>query len=116
MNPKEFKKILKEAVREVFQEEIKGILIEALKGNKDTILENKKPYSIVEKDSIEPKINHVRDDLRKRILGGENSFTTDIIPHQHSGYNPPPTNTAGEGSVLPPGEVSLDQIMNMFNK
>jgi hypothetical protein len=30
-------------------------------------------------------------------------------------YTPPPVNTIGEGSSLPSGEVSLDQIMGIMN-
>ena len=36
--------------------------------------------------------------------------------HSQQGYNPPAgISTAGEGSTLPPGEVSIDQIANLMS-
>jgi hypothetical protein len=52
------------------------------------------------------------------MIGGE--FDTVITANSsmvQPAYVPPPVNTTGEGSSLPPGEVSLDQIMGiMTNK
>ena len=50
------------------------------------------------------------------MIGGE--FDTTITAnssHAQPVYTPPPVNTAGEGSSLPGGEVSLDQIMGLMN-
>ena len=50
------------------------------------------------------------------MIGGE--FDTIISAnssHAQPAYTPPPVSTAGEGSSLPGGEVSLDQIMGIMN-
>jgi hypothetical protein len=113
MKQSDFKKILKEAVREVFQEEMKEILLEAVKGNKQPIREN------INSNKPKPDENAVKNfrmNLMNSIMGEDDSptFTTNNL-HQPT-YTPPPINTAGEGSTLPPGEVGLDQIMGLFNK
>ena len=36
--------------------------------------------------------------------------------HAQPAYTPPPVSTTGEGSSLPGGEVSLDQIMGLMTK
>jgi hypothetical protein len=113
MKQSDFKKILKEAVREVFQEEIKGILLEAVKGNKQPITEN---INISKPLPDENNIKSFRANLMNSIMGDDSpTFTTNNIQHKPA-YVPPPINTAGEGSALPPGEVGLDQIMGLFNK
>jgi hypothetical protein len=55
--------------------------------------------------------------LMNSVIGGDDypTFTTNNIQHQPA-YTPPPVNTSGEGSALPPGEVGLDQIMGLFNR
>ena len=114
MKQSDFKKILKEAVREVFQEEMKEILLEAVKGNKQPITEN---INSTKSKPDENNVKNFRMNLMNSIMGGDGSptFTTDNIQHQPA-YVPPPVNTAGEGSALPPGEVGLDQIMGLFNR
>lgn len=114
MKQSDFKKILKEAVREVFQEEMKEILLEAVKGNKQPITEN---ISSNKPKPDENAVKNFRMNLMNSIMGGDDSpmFTTNNLQHQPA-YVPPPVNTSGEGSALPPGEVGLDQIMGLFNK
>jgi hypothetical protein len=111
MKQSEFKKMLKEAVREVFQEEMKEILLEAIKNNKQPIIEN----NITKPKPDEEVVKSFRKSLMTSIMGENDShtFTTNNI---QLAYTPPPINTIGEGSALPPGDVSLDQIMNLFNK
>ena len=43
MKQSEFKKLIKESVREAIQEELKDILLEAVKGNKQSIVESYQP-------------------------------------------------------------------------
>jgi hypothetical protein len=59
MKPSEFKKLIKESVREAIQEELKDILLEAVRSNKQPITESYR----------------VSDD---RTL----NFNTNSIPHQ----------------------------------
>jgi hypothetical protein len=108
MKPNEFKKMLKEAVREVFQEEMKEILLEAVRSPKTVVTENTQPI----KSNIPVDIKR---NLRS-MIGGE--FDTTISANSsmvQPSYTPPPINTMGDGSSLPPGEVSLNQIMGIMN-
>ena len=105
------KKLIKEAVREAIQEEIKDILLEAVRSPKTVVNENAIPYSTT---------THTNPDIKRNLramIGGE--FDTTISAnssHAQSAYAPPPINTVGEGSSLPGGEVSLDQIIGLMNK
>jgi hypothetical protein len=107
------KKLIKEAVREAIQEEIKDILLEAVRSPKTVVNENANPipYSTT---------THINPDIKRNLramIGGE--FDTTISAnssHVQSVYSPPPVNTVGEGSSLPGGEVSLDQIIGLMNK
>jgi hypothetical protein len=123
MKQNEFKKMLKEAVREVFQEEMKEILLEAVKGNKQPIRENINSMGIIPgpiSSKLKPDENIVKNfraNLMSSMMGDdENNFRTFTTDNLQPSYTPPPVNTAGEGSTLPPGEVGLDQIMGLFNR
>ena len=103
------KKLIKEAVREVFQEEMKEILLEAVRSPKTVVTENTQPI----KSNIPVDIKR---NLRS-MIGGE--FDTTITANSsmiQPAYTPPPVNTVGEGSSLPDGEVNLNQIMNLMNR
>ena len=104
------KKLIKEAVREVFQEEMKEILLEAVRSPKTVVTE-----------TVQPTKTNIPVDIKRNLrsmIGGE--FDTVITANSsmvQPTYVPPPVNTTTEGSSLPLGEVSLDQIMGiMTNK
>jgi hypothetical protein len=60
-------------------------------------------------------VNHdLRRNLRSMIGGEFDTTITANSSHVQPAYTPPPVNTAGEGSSLPGGEVSLDQIMGLM--
>jgi hypothetical protein len=112
------KKLIKEAVREAIQEELKDILLEAVKSPKTVVQENYIP--VPPQPSItQPNGTTVNHDLRRNLrnmVGGEfDAVITANSSHAQPTYTPPPVNTAGEGSSLPGGEVSLDQIMGIMN-
>jgi len=105
------KKLIKEAVREAIQEEIKDILLEAVRSPKTVVNENANPIPYSTTTHINPD---VKRNLRA-MIGGE--FDTTITAnsfHTQPAYTPPPVSTVGEGSSLPGGEVSLDQIMGLM--
>jgi hypothetical protein len=112
------KKLIKEAVREAIQEELKDILLEAVKSPKTVVQET---YVPVSPTSINTQPSHttVNHDLKRNLrsmIGGEfDAVITANSSHVQPTYTPPPVNTAGEGSSLPGGEVSLDQIMGIMN-
>jgi hypothetical protein len=107
------KKLIKEAVHEAIQEEIKDILLEAVRAPKTVVNENANPIPYTTKPStINPDIKR---NLRN-MIGGE--FDATIVAnssHTQPAYTPPPISTTGEGSSLPGGEVSLDQIMGLMS-
>ena len=116
------KKLIKDAVREAIQEELKDILLEAVKSPKTIVQEawtsNPIPVPPQPPLSFPTSGTTVNHDLRHNLrgmIGGE--FDTTISAnssHAQPAYTPPPVNTAGEGSSLPGGEVSLDQIMRIM--
>jgi hypothetical protein len=112
------KKLIKEAVREAIQEEIKDILLEAVKSSKTVVQETYIPVS-PSTVNIQPSNTTVNHDLRRNLrnmIGGEfDTVITANSSHVQPSYTPPPVNTVGEGSSLPGGEVSLDQIMGIMN-
>ena len=115
------KKLIKEAVREAIQEEIKDILLEAVRSPKTVVSETytgTNPFlnqPVIATPSTSTNINpDIKRNLRA-MIGSE--FDTTISAnssHAQSAYTPPPVSTVGEGSSLPGGEVSLDQIMGLM--
>jgi hypothetical protein len=125
MKSSEFKKIIKEAVKEAIQEELREIILEAVKAPKGTPIGvggfGTVSSTITETTNVKP----IREKYKSLVEGIENSnapmFNMTSQDAQgyggHVPYVPPRTaNTAGEGSALPPGEVSLDQLMSLMNK
>lgn len=109
------KKLIKEAVREAIQEELKDILLEAVKSPKAVVQENYIPVPTYQ-PPVTSTINHdLKRNLRSMIGGEFDATITANSSHVQPAYVPPPVNTAGEGSSLPGGEVSLDQIMGIMN-
>lgn len=104
------KKLIKESVREVFQEEMKEILLEAVRS----------PKTQVVTETVQPVKSNLPVDIKRNLrnmIGGE--FDTVITANSsmvQPAYTPPPISTIGDGSSLPDGEVNLDQIMNLMNK
>jgi hypothetical protein len=110
------KNLIKTAVREAIQEELKDILLEAIKSPKTVVQETYTPVvASTHTQQSSPSINHDFRRNLKNMIGGE--FDTMISAnssHAQPAYTPPPVNTIGEGSSLPGGEVSLDQIMGLM--
>jgi hypothetical protein len=125
MDTKVFKKLIKEAVREAIQEELKDILLEAVGAPKTIVQESYvQPVQTLASNPTAPSIN--ARDKYKELLGGMMESRNGNISMTSNdalgfgaqpGYRPPATtNTAGEGSALPAGEVNLDQIMGLISK
>jgi hypothetical protein len=113
------KKLIKEAVREAIQEEIKDILLEAVRSPKTVVQESHTPTNnsymtpTQQKTGITPDIKR---NLRAMIGGEFDTTITATSAMAQPTYTPPPVNTVGDGSSLPPGEVNLNQILNLMNK
>ncbi len=48
------------------------------------------------------------------MVSGEFGTISATSANTQPAYTPPPTNTVGEGTSLPAGEVSLNQIMGLM--
>ena len=109
------KKLIKEAVREVIQEELKDILLEAVKSPRAVVQETYTPVPAYQQSST---VNHdLKRNLRSMIGGEFDTMISANSSHAQPSYTPPASaNTMGEGSSLPGGEVSLDQIMGLMTK
>ena len=110
------KKLIKEAVREAIQEEIKDILLEAVRAPKNVVNENTDPLAFNRKTTSTNINPDIKRNLRNMIGGEFDTMITANSSHAQPAYTPPPVSTVGEGSSLPGGEVSLDQIMGLMTK
>ncbi len=109
MKTSDFKKIIKESVKEAIKEELKEILLEALKSPKTMVKENLQPKPSSTDYLTQRKA--YADILNSMSTGQDTlSFNTDSVAFQ-----PRSIDTAAEGSSLPQGEVSLNQIMKLTN-
>ena len=106
-----FKKLIKEAVREVIQEELKDILLEAVRAPKQQVVENIQPQKVVEGPAMS---SNEKRTAYQNILGDmQTSFGTQDVaqPLQLTGN----IDTASPNGQLPQGNVSMDQIMGLMN-
>jgi hypothetical protein len=115
MDVTKFKKIIKESVREVIQEELRDILLEAVKAPKNVVTENVQPFNNTQSNTQPSKqltpserramFGNILEDMQS---GGMAS--TENIPFRSVGPVDP------MNGQLPEGELGLDQIMNLMNK
>jgi len=122
MKPSELKSFIKEAVREAIQEELKDILLEAVRAPKAPIQEayqmhpvtvNATTTQVPQKSSAEKRamMESIMGDMRR----GQDTlnFTTQNIAANTLQVTPG-MNTTGDGSKLPDGNVGLDMIMGLM--
>jgi hypothetical protein len=109
MKPSELKKFIKDAVREVIQEELKDILLEAVRTPKQVVRESYTPQP-----THTPTIPPITMDRRQSYMDilGETamSFTSQDVTRFNPGVNVDPIN-----GQLPAGDLGMDQIMNLIN-
>ena len=123
MKPSEFKTLIKEAVKEVFQEELKEILLEAVRAPKGVAVGNGGYGTVTEsKDTYAQP--HIEQPKQLTAAERRNMFAGMIEEMQHGGA----ANTAYQGTMnplapadtvngaLPEGQVGLDMIMNLMKK
>ena len=118
MKSSEFKKIVKSAVKEAIQEELKDILFEAFKSQKGTspIVENiqyDQPQHLSSSPTIQPEISlaEKRAKYKEALNGTQLNFTSNDV----QSFNPQPGADAINGS-LGGGSVSMDQITSLMGK
>jgi len=111
----ELKKVLKETVREVIQEELKDILLEAVKTPKvvtqTPVMESYNPSIPTPSPTTPVMSSQEKRDAYKNILGETAaSFNT----NNAQTFKPNPGMDMANGA-LPDGNVGMDQIMNLMN-
>jgi hypothetical protein len=124
MKPSELKSFIKEAVREAIQEELKDILLEAVRAPKLPIQETYQ-MSPVAIDTTLPQLPQKtateKRAMMESIMGdmrrGQDTlnFTTQNLAANTLQVTPG-MNTTGDGTKLPEGNVGLDMIMGLMNK
>lgn len=120
MKLSQLKTIVKEAVKEAIQEEMKDILIEAVRAPKSVVYENSSstPPSInpvAQQKMPEDKRMAMKENIQNVLGGmmpganGTLSATTANIPLQVGS-----SDTTSPNGSLPDGNVSMDQIMGLM--
>ena len=114
MKVNQLKTIIKQAVKEAIQEEMKDILLEAIKTPKTQIQENtpvkQKPLDKKDKKVIRENYMSVLNGMMPGA-NGTLSVTSADVPMQVNG----PIDTTSANGSLPQGTVSMDQIMGLMN-
>ena len=120
MKLSQLKTIVKEAVKEAIQEEMKDILIEAVRSPKQTVYENRMGTPTMDVATPTSMSTDSRMAMRENIqnvLGGMMpgangtlSATSADIPLQVGSGD-----TTSPNGSLPQGNVSMDQIMGLMN-
>ena len=129
MKLSQLKTIVKEAVKEAIQEEMKDILIEAVRAPKSVVYENSigtpntnvgtpGPMNpIAQQKMPEDKRMAMKENIQSVLGGmmpganGTLSATSKNIPLQMTG----PVDTTSPNGTLPQGNVSMDQIMGLMS-
>ena len=127
MKPSELKSFIKEAVREAIQEELKDILLEAVRAPKAPIVETSVrggEYNISNTAVIPQKSATEKKAMMESIMGdmrrGQDTLSFNSADARGMGVTAntlqvaPGMNTSGEGSSLPAGNVGLDMIMGLM--
>ena len=119
MKSSEFKKIVKLAVKEAIQEELKDILFEAFKSQKsstpivENVQRNQIPNHTFASTPTQPPISlaEKRAKYEEALNGTQLNFTSNDV----QSFNPQPGADVINGS-LGGGSVSMDQITSLMGK
>lgn len=112
MKLSELKNVVKDAVKEAIQEEMKDILLEAVRSPKQVVSTPavaSKPIQETDRLKLRENMMNVLDGMRPGANGTLNATSADV-PMQVTG---PVDNANGS---LPQGNVSMDQIMGLMNQ
>jgi len=120
MKLSQLKNIVKEAVKEAIQEEMKDILLEAVRSPKQTVYENKvgtpttdvaapTPMSTDSRIAMRENIQNVLGGMMPGANGTLSATSADIPLQVGSG------DTTSPNGSLPNGNVSMDQIMGLMS-
>ncbi len=115
MKSSEFKKIVKSAVREAIQEELKDILFEAFKSQKSTSPITENIQYNQQQPLIPPQPEVSLADKRAKYEEALNGTQLNFTSNDVQSFNPQPGADAINGS-LGGGSVSMDQITSLMSK
>jgi hypothetical protein len=111
MKLNELRKVIREEVKAAIQEELKDILLEAVRSPKPAITEN---LSVAATTKPDPEAQKAfRQQMLSQMAAGNGNMN--LTTEDTNTFRPGPMATA-EGSSLPPGNVGLDQIMGLIKK
>jgi hypothetical protein len=108
-------------MKEAIQEELKDILLEAVRSNKQPITES---YRVSDDRTLSFNTNAIPHQQTKSPVNTKKAYM-DILGEMSqgpkSGFDGEfkvsgPVNTMSEGSALPEGQVGLDQIMGLIKR
>jgi len=112
MKTSEFQKLIKKVVKEAIHEELKDILLEALKSSKSQISENSSLGSLKETKSPD---NISYAEKRKKYADILNETKLSFTSNDVNKFVPNPNMDVTKGE-LPPGDVDLSQIQQFISK
>ncbi len=112
MNTKEFKKLIKVAVKEAIKEELTDILLEAMNTNANVLKENTDRTLTFNSNSI-PRTSQpmAQQDIRASYM--QMLSETTPLTHMDKGTFIPPADPVNGN--LGTGEVPMDMIMGLMN-
>jgi len=110
MKSTDFKKIIKEAVREAIQEELKDILLEAVRSPKQVVRESYAPPAQTSQPSYAPPSVDFRSKYAEVLGETAMSFTSQDAQPAFRPQSSDPVN-----GNLGTGELGMDQIMGLLN-
>lgn len=118
MKLNELKKVIKQSVKEAIQEEMKDILLEAIKSSKQPIVENRTdaPVNYAPTATAEtPKFDRaqVRENYMN-VLGDMAAGKTVTTSNIGKPLQVTSADTTSPNGSLPEGEVGMGQIMNLM--
>ena len=112
MKSTELKKMIKDAVKEAIQEEMKDILLEAVRAPKGSSV-------AVVQESVQPQLSNSQPQMsaeqRRNVYEQAlNETTLSFNSSQAQTFRPPAGYDPANGT-LPSGEVDMSQIMNLMS-
>jgi len=127
MKLSQLKSIVKDAVKEAIQEEMKDILIEAVRSPKQTVYENRmgtpttnvaapNPMNPVMQSSLPETDKATLRENMMNVLDGMRPGANGTLSANTSNVPLQVTSTDTMNGSLPQGEVNMDQIMGLMNK
>ena len=127
MKLSQLKSIVKDAVKEAIQEEMKDILMEAVRSPKQTVYENRmgtpttnvaapSPMNPVMQSSLPETDKATLRENMMNVLDGMRPGANGTLSANTSNVPLQVTSTDTMNGSLPQGEVNMDQIMGLMNK